>query len=333
VIWEGTAALAGEASGAPTVDPKVDRPAAHWFAADPAFVPLAATLPSRKLPSTNYKLQIAFVCISFSVPDLSELSGRTLVVVAHPDDEAVACGSMLQRMRNPVVVICTDGAPRDDYFWRSYGSRTAYASFRKKEAERALGAVGVRNLEFLADHEPETFIDQELFRRIPQAMQHLRRLSERKRPTAVLTLAYEGGHPDHDACNFLGRQLADELNVPAWEAPLYHRLPASRTAVQQFLESTRDTVRVEITRAELHRKRTMFAAYISQADVLETFDPAVEVLRPMANYDYSRPPHQGTLNYEAWGWPIRGWELCDQFTQYLNGEQEVVPGTTYKRTA
>ena len=48
---------------------------------------------------------------------LAPLLGRTLVIVAHPDDETITCGGLLQRMRDPCVVFATDGAPEDAYFW------------------------------------------------------------------------------------------------------------------------------------------------------------------------------------------------------------------------
>ena len=44
--------------------------------------------------------------------DIQILLGRTMVLVAHPDDECVLCGGILQKMRDPVVVYATDGAHR-----------------------------------------------------------------------------------------------------------------------------------------------------------------------------------------------------------------------------
>lgn len=254
--------------------------------------------------------------------DVRELLGRTLVMVAHADDEAVACGALLQRMREPAVVICTDGAPRDAYFWQAYGSRDEYARVRARESRRALQAVGVHEVHLLPEWEADGVLaDQELFRRIPLAMRDLRSVAQRIAPEAILTLAYEGGHPDHDVCNFLGRQLAEEIQIPVWEAPVYHRAGSDQMTFQQFLFPTGEEVQLEISGEELARKRTMQAAYVSQRDVLTTFQPDLEMVRPMADYDYVQPPHEGTLNYEAWGWPIRGWQLCDQFQQFLNGEK------------
>jgi N-acetylglucosamine malate deacetylase 2 len=254
--------------------------------------------------------------------ELAPLLGRTLVIVAHADDEAVACGALLQRMREPHVVFCTDSAPRDDYFWRAYGARDAYKEVRYLEAAQAMDAAGVRDWSWLVAHDRSLFVDQELFLSIDNAMRCLRNVAAHARSEAILTLAYEGGHPDHDTCNFLGRQLANELDVPVWEAPLYHRARSPEIKVQQFIATSGSEVRVTLTGEELACKRATFAAYESQRETLASFDPRVETVRPMVAYDYSRPPHEGALNYEAWGWSIRGWQICDQFRQYLNTEHE-----------
>jgi hypothetical protein len=39
-------------------------------------------------------------------------------------------------------------------------------------------------------------------------------------------------------------------------------------------------------------------------------------------YDYSRPPHRGKLNYEAWQWPVTGAGLCRAF-QSVAGQADL----------
>jgi len=70
----------------------------------------------------------------------TELTGRVLVLVAHADDESVAYGALMQKMREAVVVIATDGTPRDDTSG-AVRSREAYRAVRKEEARRAMQAV------------------------------------------------------------------------------------------------------------------------------------------------------------------------------------------------
>lgn len=253
--------------------------------------------------------------------EVAELYGRTLVIVAHADDEAVACGVQLQRMREPVVVICTDGAPQEEFFWRDYGTREAYAQLREREAREAAAIAGVKHLFLLGRIERDVFVDQQLHRQIPRVLDYLFEIAREHRPNAIFTLAYEGGHPDHDTCSFLGAQLGATLNLPLWEAPLYHRA-TSEMQMQRFIAENGSEQRLEISPTELERKRRMFAAYGSQRAVLEQFTPEIEIVRPAAAYDFARPPHEGVLNYEAWGWAVRGWELCDHFRQYMNMEHD-----------
>ncbi|MGC2111752.1 MAG: PIG-L family deacetylase [Candidatus Korobacteraceae bacterium] len=251
---------------------------------------------------------------------LDELLGRTLVLVAHPDDECIAFGALLQRMREPLVVFATNGSPRDSYFWQKYGSREAYAAIRRKEALQAMSAVGVKDVVFLADMPGgEQLVDQELFRNLTAAFDLLADLVRRRLITALLTLAYEGGHPDHDSCSFLAAQLAKLASIPCWEAPLYHRMEDGQSVFQQFMTLTGDEEDVRPTEEEQARKREMCHAYSSQGDSLQHFDVSREVVRPQIAYDFSRPPHRGKVNYEAWEWNMTAAEVSGAFDERLKG--------------
>ncbi len=152
----------------------------------------------------------------------TELAGRVLVLVAHADDESVAYGALMQKMREAVVVIATDGTPRDEYFWGRFGSREAYRAVRKEEARRAVQAIGVGRLVLLAE-EDERLEDQRLFLNLNAAWARLEPLVEQVRPEAIATLAYEGGHPDHDSCSLLAARLGERFAVPVWETAVYSR--------------------------------------------------------------------------------------------------------------
>lgn len=251
---------------------------------------------------------------------LAPLLGTTLVLVAHPDDEAVGCGALLQRMREPAVVFATDGAPRDRYFWEKCGSREAYAELRRGEARAALGLVGVRHVEFLRAGEG-CITDQELFRTLGPALESLAALLRRYQPQALLTLAYEGGHPDHDSCSFLVSVLARRFRLPAWEMPLYFRRTDGAPLAQQFRELNGTEAVLEPSAQEQRVKHEMLAAYASQGEVLKQFSAAREWFRPQAAYDYTQPPHPGVLNYEAWGWPIKGTEVSAAFANFLQSAE------------
>jgi LmbE family N-acetylglucosaminyl deacetylase len=251
---------------------------------------------------------------------LAPLLGKTLVLVAHPDDEAVGCGALLQRMREPVVVFATDGAPHDPYFWEKYGSREAYAEMRRQEARAALGLAGVRQVEFLQAGEGY-FTDQELFRCLAQGLESLSALLRRHSSTALLTLAYEGGHPDHDSCSCLASVLARRFSLPVWEMPLYFRRADGAALYQRFRNQNGTEIALQPSSKEQTTKLDILAAYASQGEVLKQFSAAPEWFRPQAAYDYSQPPHSGVLNYEAWGWPIKGAEVSAAFSNFLQSAE------------
>ncbi len=255
---------------------------------------------------------------------LTPLLGRTVVFIAHPDDETISCGALLQRVREPIVVFATDGGPQDAYFWGRYGSREAYVELRRQEAKAALAAVGVREALWLTHASGAQFQDQQLFRNLSAAFEALRNLVEEHKPDTILTLAYEGGHPDHDSCNFLGRQVADDLGLPAWEAPLYFRRADNDVLLQEFHSTNGTEIDLIPTAEEQRRKRAMCEAYVSQKGVVGIFENNLrETFRPMSQYDYSRPPHSGVLNYEAWQWPITGQQVADQFQAWIESKRRV----------
>jgi LmbE family N-acetylglucosaminyl deacetylase len=249
---------------------------------------------------------------------LQPLLGRTLVIVAHPDDETITCGGLLQQMQEPCVVFATDGAPEDEYFWGRFGSRERYATIREDEAVAALAAVGVKEVEFLARQSSAALTDQRLYRALPAAFSALSAIVERRRPECLLTLAYEGGHPDHDACNFLGAQLARSAGIPLWEAPLYHRDANGGGVHQEFVEEHGEVLEYVVDGEELEAKLRMLGCYKSQFTSLPPFETGLERFRPEATYDYSRRPHAGKLNYEYWQWRMTPEEVCAAFVDFAS---------------
>lgn len=261
---------------------------------------------------------------------LAPLSGRTLIIVAHPDDEAVTCGSLMQRMREPRILFCTDGAPLDPYFWGRYDSREAYSLLRQKEARLALSRLGVTSIEFLKIRSGEHIVDQHLFERLPQAIEAVFQAVSRVCPEALLTLAYEGGHPDHDSCNFITSVIARECSLPAWEMPVNSLFEKGESKFQTFIWASQGLVSLKPTSNEVARKRQALEAYTSQGQFLVRFDSMDESFRPLAEYDYARPPQEGVLNYEAWQWSMTGKQVSAAFEAYLNGKRRVKRTNQFK---
>lgn len=257
-------------------------------------------------------LTIAEITCGFQA-ELQGLLGRTLVLVAHPDDET-ACAALLQRARGATVLFATDGAPQSDHFWGRYGSRSQYAEVRSREAKRALAAIGIHGPEFLQSVQSgECFNDQELFEHATRAFESLLHKAGQEHLDAIVAPAYEGGHPDHDTCSFLAYSLGGYLDVEVWEMPLYHRGQHRDLVHQQFLQPKGTEIIFRLTPSEREKRAEMLAAYTSQPDACDFVNSPVETYRPQPAYDFSRPPHGGKLNYEAWCWPMSGAQVCQAF--------------------
>lgn len=241
---------------------------------------------------------------------LAPLLERPLVLAAHPDDEAVGCGLLLQRAAEPAVAYLTDGAPRDPRFWQGR-TREQYAEVRRGEAQAAMALASARV--FFC----EGVADQELFRQLEAAQRWLDGLVAGLRPTALLAPAFEGGHPDHDAANLLAFVAAERAAVPAWEFPCYHRSVDGALVHQAFRTPSGAEVTLAPAAGEWDRKLRIYAAYESQREVLQHFTAQTEQFRPLAAYRYDAPPHPGVLNYEAWDWGMTGSEVAEAFARHL----------------
>jgi N-acetylglucosamine malate deacetylase 2 len=234
---------------------------------------------------------------------------RPLVLVAHQDDEAIACAILLQRAEQPTVVFATNGAPADPYFWSKYGSPQKLAEVRRHEAMQAIRAVGVAHAYFL------DFPDQQLHLSAAEAIARVSTVAQENRCSAIVTHAYEGGHPDHDTCSYIAHTVGESLSLDVWEMPLYHRAEG-RPSMQQFLNGNAE-VTITPSDEEYARKQQMMAAYPSQGELLRTFTKREEVFRRQPHYDYARPPHEGQLNYEAWQWQVTGKEVSSALSRSL----------------
>lgn len=252
---------------------------------------------------------------------LEPLLGTAVMLVAHPDDEVIAFGGLMQRMKRAVVVFATDGAPREPGFWRDYASRHDYAEARRHEARQALAITGAEAV-FLSDQVKDGIVDQELFLRLPQAISAFETVVDQVAPASLLTLAYEGGHPDHDACTFVCSRVGQSKKIPVWESPLYHRNSDGSAAVQRFPRLTRQEINYDVEGEAFHKKLEMFHTYKSQKLVLDGFRPEIEQFRPLANYDFTQPPLPCKLNYEWWQWPMSGQEVSAHFASYLKNVSE-----------
>jgi len=215
-----------------------------------------------------------------------DYDARVAFIVAHPDDETLGAGLLLQRLRHADIVYCATGRGRWPSNWwlnRAFPSRRS--QLRIEEARRAIAVSGKNHsVQFLG------YQDGWLADYLDDAYRSLADLLRVWQPQHVVTHAFDGGHEDHDACSFLAYQLSRAFNFQVWEMPLYYRQAGTHTlTMQAFTTSDPEDVTLRpASEAELEVKCAMLAAHQSQQAVIATFDPTMEKFRRQPLHDFDR---------------------------------------------
>ena len=237
---------------------------------------------------------------------------RVMVIVAHPDDECIGAGALLADVPEATIVHVTDGAPRANAAARKRGfaNRDAYAEARREEVVNALAHVGI----------PESrirclgFVDGEATLRLVELCHDVIDLLLELEPEIVLTHPYEGGHTDHDATAFAVHMATGILRREGVASPVvleltsYHQRDGRRVR-SRFLPRKNLPERVlGLTPDTQMLKLRMFEEFLSQRDCLREFPVEAERFRVAPRYDFTSPPHEGTLDYERFCTTICGEE-------------------------
>jgi LmbE family N-acetylglucosaminyl deacetylase len=244
------------------------------------------------------------------MPIEEALSSRSVVVVAaHPDDETIGLGGLLPRLRHPVIVTVTDGAPRNPGDTQRAGcaSRDAYAKLRHDEMLAALDIAGVPRDQIRA----LGVVDQEASLEMAYLTLRIVDLLRELRPSVLLTHPYEGGHPDHDATAFVVHAACARVPSPptVYEFTSYHAADPDRDGppameVGRFLGDVGEVV--VLTDDARTLKAQMIECFASQGHMLCNFPLDTERFREAPAYDFAQAPHAGKLYYENFEWGVTG---------------------------
>jgi SAM-dependent methyltransferase len=174
-----------------------------------------------------------------------------------------------------------------------------YADLRRDELRRALGVVGVgfERIHLL------NFTDGEASQSIAPIAHRLIGLLDSVNPDIILTHAYEGGHPDHDATAIaVHAAMAMTSRGHPHEMALYHGSAQEDVAVHAFLPGTSPVYTAPLDNRLRDLKSAMLSCYRSQQQYEQYFAVDVERYRCAPAYDFGRSPDPGrTLLYERSG--------------------------------
>ena len=240
---------------------------------------------------------------------------RAMVVVAHPDDETIALGARMTRMRGAHFVHVTDGAPgnEEDSRAHGFGSLGEYRQARARELEDAFSHACLQDV----SRASLGYRDQEAALNLAEITHRIAEHISAHEPEIIFTHPYEGGHPDHDACAFAVHH-AVQLNRArgggrplVLEAPFYHAGPRGfQTGTFLEREGWMPEIVYELSETERARKRRLIACFVTQRETLQGFDDSIERFRIAPVYDFTRPPHAGRLLYEQYPWGMSAEHFC-----------------------
>jgi N-acetylglucosamine malate deacetylase 2 len=261
----------------------------------------------------------------FGIPYNTRRS-RCSLIIAHPNDEIFGSGCLISKLPKVQILHISDGAPRTQAEAVAAGFKTIsdYTKARKEECISALELARIGTDQVFELNLPQFTAPLQLVELSTAILAFLQKTA----PQIVLTHAYEGGHPDHDATAFATHAAIRLMKQSGLKPPVIFEMalyPGSKglSKVPEFLHSParESTTLVLDTRAQ-ELKRRMFGRCKTQKQILERSPLGPEKFRQAPGYNFQEPPHDGLLHYEKFDWGMTGKEwriLAAEATKQLFG--------------
>lgn len=197
---------------------------------------------------------------------------RWLFLFPHPDDEIALAAWINHLVKSGVEVRCV---------WLHS------TPVRRAESEAAMKLLGVEQFKFF------NFEDGGFVKAIPNMLSFITEVVSEFDPDRIVTTAFEQGHLDHDATNYVASLLGDYVT---FEFPMYHSYDRKLQTVNRFVEPLSGEARL-LAEEDRELRRAVLKFYKSQriGKILNFYDRWIDsdVIRfeklRVANHSYSEP--------------------------------------------
>jgi len=230
--------------------------------------------------------------------DQTTFGKRILIAVPHPDDEVVGFCATVARARaqgaTVYAVYLTNGCIARETLWpwqrRKYEANVIRRLQESVEVARALHITPISYSDRPARH---------LWSNLDSVYNELSKIIKDYAIDQLWVPAYEGGNADHDALNGIVARLAHKVRVLEFAE---YNFAHGKTQAQTFPSPNGTETTIALTPEERAVKKQMLEVYRSEQQNLGYVGLEHESFRPLAAYDYTKPPHEGTLWYARFQW-------------------------------
>ena len=221
---------------------------------------------------------------------------NVLFLFAHNDDEYFASlriGEELRAGNRVFAAYLTHGS--------IYG---ADSGERVEESLTILDRLGVKRGDVLLLGQETDIFDLKLHERMGDAYRALSARLQSIPIARVYLMAWEGGHPDHDASHLIGRAYARAhgLERELYEFPAYSRFRVMSYVGEggEILSTATDRRRAFRTLCTAFSYRTQRLTFLAMlpGSLVQLLLLGRQTYRRVPKRDYSKPPHGGRLFYE-----------------------------------
>lgn len=244
---------------------------------------------------------------------------KILFVFPHPDDESYSSTVLIRRLlreKNQIFVIyLSTGVPREEEYASPMKDKyeySKYLSVREEEFRKSLEAIGVDKRYVLSLE--YTTRDSMLY--LKKIINKLEEFVKKYRIEIFFTSPYEGAHPDHDICSFLGSLIKNRhKNIISMEY-LGYFLREGKFSFGDFLNFPQEPIfQLPLSNEDIYLKRKIYGIYKSQAIILNSFKMLPEKFRKKPDYNYSKPPSR-EIFYMSWQNKVNPIQVVDKIAAF-----------------